>query len=113
MSAIEVSKGFSRYAFGTVLELTGEDISTCTFSVAIVDADAGAPADGYTDADVDEPGVEIINFHGIQVEPLSQRVLKKFISAELDLTDGAHDLWGKVQDHPEIEPQFLCRFTTS
>jgi hypothetical protein len=93
MSSIYVTLGKKRYVGGTITELTGKDISTATFTIAL-GTDSSIPPTVFTAPDVSTIGTTN-----------ASRVLKKLIDSST--LPGTYYVWANILDSPEIEPVVL------
>lgn len=93
IKTIFVSNGFASYVGGTVIELTGEDISGDGFMVGLSSVPSPVVTE-WVDPDVSEAGNDT-----------NQWTLKLLIDNSFAL--GVFWAWGKVTDSPEIEPVLL------
>ena len=93
MSTIYVSLGKKRYVGGTITELTGKDISTATFTIAL-GTDPVTPPPTFAAPDVNLAGATS-----------ASRVLKKLV--DNTVTAGTYYVWANIADSPEIEPVVL------
>jgi hypothetical protein len=91
MTTIFVSQGKTRYVGGTITELTGKDISTATYTMALGTSAIIPPTTGWVAPDVSIAGATV-----------ASRVLKLLVTNTTPV--GTWWVWVNVVDNPEIEP---------
>lgn len=104
MSAIFITRGFSRYVGGLIEETNGEDITTTGFSLAVATSGTIPP---------DHSAFDTVGMVSTVGATPSQRHLSKLIDSTFALPAGKYYLWAAIADNPEKEPKMLQGFTTA